>query len=321
MLVSIFKNKSPFVIGLILIITLSFWVKGFFEIPQLNIYQSEMPLYQLFLTLIHTPTLLYFSAFFLFLLQMVYLLILSNNFKYYEYNFFFHLLLFSIIANFYQGLHHFLPIYWANLFFMMGMYRIFRSTVSDYPLHDFFEASFFISIASLFYFNMIFYLVLVWIGLLIIRPLVWREWLISIIGALLPYLFVSTYYFVFVDYKYRWFFEVFKKFDFGFKTFPLDGLFIASMALISFMVLSENLKKKNLTISNDKIRTLLVWIVFTSLFIFTFIDSNSVQLLLVIAFAAGFILPNYLLELRKKWLADIILLSLLAISIYRQFFY
>jgi hypothetical protein len=57
-----------------------------------------------------------------------------------------------------------------------------------------------------------------------------------------------------------------------------------------------------------------------ALLVFLFIDQNLVQFVFIFAFVASFILPNFLVEIKRKWIANILLFALIAVSVYQQFF-
>jgi len=320
MLLNIFKSKNPIVLSFILLISMSFWIKGFLSPFQNLENSSPMPLYQLAMTILNNMRLQYFFGLILFILQMLYLLVISNNFKIFNENFFLHLFIFTLLVHSQTALHQLYPVYFSNLLLMMGVFRIFKSTNSDNAIHDYFEAAFLISFASLFYFNMLFFLLVVWIGLLVIRPLIWREWVASVIGAFIPYLFVSSYYFIVVDTQYFWLFELLKHIKFGFTPLKLDLVFVFTFGFSVFFIFIQSVKNKNLTISTRKIKVLLQWILFIALLVFLFIDRNIIQFVFIFAFVASFILPNFLVDIKRKWIANLLLFALIVVSIYQQFF-
>jgi hypothetical protein len=74
-------------------------------------------------------------------------------------------------------------------YFLFGMYK------SEFASHLLFNASILVSITSLFYLPALFSILLVWIGWLLYNPFSFRTFLLSLIGAMLPFLFaVSIYY-------------------------------------------------------------------------------------------------------------------------------
>jgi hypothetical protein len=87
------------------------------------------------------------------------------------------------------------PIVFANLFLMFALSKMLNSYRKDTAFSQVFDAGLLISIASLFYFPCVVFFPVTGIALLIFRPFLWREWVISFIGVLVPYIFVITWYF------------------------------------------------------------------------------------------------------------------------------
>jgi hypothetical protein len=52
-----------------------------------------------------------------------------------------------------------------------------------------------LSVASMFYLPSFIFVLLIWVGFIIYRIISWREWFISILGLIFPYIFLGTYYF------------------------------------------------------------------------------------------------------------------------------
>ncbi|MDQ3047623.1 MAG: DUF6427 family protein [Bacteroidota bacterium] len=78
----------------------------------------------------------------------------------------------------------------------MGINKLLSSYRKDTAFSQSFDAGFLFSIASLFYFPYFVFFPLLGVALIILRPFNWREWLISFIGVLVPYIFVGTVYFL-----------------------------------------------------------------------------------------------------------------------------
>lgn len=87
------------------------------------------------------------------------------------------------------------PIIFSNLFLLFALSKILSSYRKDIAFSQFFDTGLLISLATLFYFPCIVFLPIIGIALIIFRPFLWREWLISFIGVVVPYIFVLTYYF------------------------------------------------------------------------------------------------------------------------------
>jgi hypothetical protein len=87
------------------------------------------------------------------------------------------------------------PLLFSNLFILFAINKLISSYRKDNAYSQAFDAGFLISIASLFYFPYIAFFPILGVGFILFRPFNWREWVISFIGVLVPYLFVLTYYF------------------------------------------------------------------------------------------------------------------------------
>lgn len=87
------------------------------------------------------------------------------------------------------------PLLFSNLFLLFALNKMLNSYRKDIAFSQAFDSGLLISIATLFYFPCIVFLPLIAVGLVIFRPFNWREWFISFIGVLVPYVFVVTIYF------------------------------------------------------------------------------------------------------------------------------
>lgn len=83
----------------------------------------------------------------------------------------------------------------ANTFLLFAMARIFAWYKKDKATGAVFDTSFLIAIASLFFFPYIVFFVFVIASLTVLRPFNLREYIISIIGLVLPYYFLGVYFF------------------------------------------------------------------------------------------------------------------------------
>jgi hypothetical protein len=87
------------------------------------------------------------------------------------------------------------PVIFANLFLMFALSKILNSYRKDLAFSQVFDAGILISVATLFYFPCVVFLPLIGVALILFRPFIWREWFISFLGVLVPYVFVVTWYF------------------------------------------------------------------------------------------------------------------------------
>jgi len=83
----------------------------------------------------------------------------------------------------------------AGILILLSLFTIMKMYGETDPYKHVFTASFSIGIASLFYQPAIFFMAGLWFCLLTYRITSWREWFITIIGLILPLIYLFSYYY------------------------------------------------------------------------------------------------------------------------------
>ncbi len=105
--------------------------------------------------------------------------------------------LFVLIAGGFTGMHFLHPVYFGAVFLLIALYRLLSTYDQPQPYSAAFDSGFFLGISILFYMNLLILLPAFLIGLGILsRETRWREFVILIIGFLLPYIFTASYAFL-----------------------------------------------------------------------------------------------------------------------------
>ncbi len=94
-------------------------------------------------------------------------------------------------------LHYLSPALVASSLMLLMFYRLFKAYKVDGISMIFLDAGLLISTASLFYFPAIFFFFFLVASLLLLRPFIWREWVFSILGIAIPYVFVWSAFYIF----------------------------------------------------------------------------------------------------------------------------
>ncbi len=89
-------------------------------------------------------------------------------------------------------LHPLLP---AGILAMISVYTLMRMYGQQDPYRQVFTATACIAVASLFYMPAMYLLFMVWFSFLSYRISGWREWLITLIGFLFPFIYLASWYF------------------------------------------------------------------------------------------------------------------------------
>jgi len=87
------------------------------------------------------------------------------------------------------------PVIVANTFLIVVLRKTFVLYQKITAYEEVFDIGLLIGMASLFYFPFLFLILFLVLGLTILRPFNWREWVIGSSGVLVPYLLLGTYFF------------------------------------------------------------------------------------------------------------------------------
>jgi hypothetical protein len=177
--------------------------------------------------------------------------------------------------------------------------------------YEYFLASFLISTGSLFYARGAYLLFIVWIGLSLLRNIRWREWIFTIVGFLLPYLFLfSLFYLTGQELIPRWR-EIITNFipDHDFSQFNRYYVFFYSFLAILILLASRKMIRnyQSLKIYVRKFYRLNFWIFAVSLIVFFSLYSQAVEMLYFGGFAIAYILSFYFFNLRSRLTGEILL--------------
>lgn len=211
----------------------------------------------------------------------------------------------------------------ANIFLLIEIDLLFSIYKKEKVSSQIFDLGFVISISSLFYFPSLSFLLFLFFGVLILRPFKFGEWLVIIIGAIVPY-FLSAVYFFWFDRLPEFFNNItFRKVmneEFGFIT-NVQIILISSLVFIaliwSLLKIQQNYFKALVQIRNYFAVLLLFSLLgFTSVFLQSNIRvENFIWLVIPVATALSYSLPM----IKKWWMAEIFHLILFLLIIYFQF--
>lgn len=84
----------------------------------------------------------------------------------------------------------------AGILLLLAVNMLMRMYGQTDPYQYVLSASFSIGMAALFYLPAIYFMIGLWLSLLTYRIASWREWLISLIGVILPVIYILSFYFL-----------------------------------------------------------------------------------------------------------------------------
>ena len=322
MLINIFKSNKPVVLITLPFVAAVMWVFAFIS-PVSLVTENSMPFYSLFARLLREFS---FAANCLAILLLIVQSIILNDIisksRILNRDNYLPSLLYLVIMSSCPSLLTLHPVLFANFFLIIAVGRILTIYRQENIFSNVFDAGFLIGIASLFYFPAIALFPFIWIGLTILRPFAWREWIIPLTGLIVPYFFVGVYYFWFDELGLFWHESIVAPIVDRSNTIVISEsfYFLIGMSLmilfLSFRKLSRGLSIN--TIRARKLLTVLIWFFIFSLISALIAPSYSVNYFALIAIPLSVYITSYFLSARSRLWTEVIFLLLIGAIVYVQ---
>lgn len=218
------------------------------------------------------------------------------------------------------------PFILINFFLFFFIRNLFRLPNEENPVPTIFNAAFMLSLASLYFFKIIFLIVIIWVALFIHRNSAWRNFATSLIGLVVPYVFIFTWYFwsdqlndFLLNFSVKVSFIINKALNIS----TLDFIILSYTAIflvIGVLKTLARLNEKNINLRRNLIIS--IYYLFATIVIFVLFAPDS-GAALIIVIPAGTLMANAYYDLRNfKWynMAFGILLLLILTNQYLKFF-
>jgi hypothetical protein len=196
MLTKLFNSNSIFSFFILIIITFVLWAKVFMNDVPMSAPVQASPLYNaLFRNLGEFSIVCSFIAIaFLFFEALLANYMLSEN-DLIPRNSYIAAFIYVIISGFFADIIILNPVLMANIFIIAAIWLFLKLYEEHEAYATVFNIGMLTSVASMFYFPSAVFILLIWIGFVLYRMFSWREWFISILGFLFPYIFLASYYY------------------------------------------------------------------------------------------------------------------------------
>jgi hypothetical protein len=323
MLVGFLKHNRSLSIIVLPILIIALWIYGFFHLTAPSIEHSAA-LYKLVINSVGKYPLLITTISFLMIFSEALLInyIIREN-EIIHTTSYLPGVIYMILMSLQPEMYSFHPIVVANLFMLLALHVLIQTYRKETSYSKSFDTGFFIAMASLFYIPSIIFVPLLWIGLITLKPFIWRDWIISLMGIMVPWLFIIFYYFwiddmatLQKDVLYYTLIAPQKSFaNIRFslpEAIQLGVLLISSFFAFTHLLLYSSGKSSMRTRSNNIIMMAFFILSIISIFLAPYYSISHLSFL-AIPFTAFF--SNYLLAAKKQWIAETLLL-LLIISVF-----
>jgi len=320
MLLKLFKSNHPYVIFLIPFLGVALWIPSLFNIQLVNIQPVDLGnttfAYNWLSGLLSFhPKAKFIFAFILLIIQS-YILIRLNfkhifieNRTYLPAVFF---VLFSSILVSYQNLH---PVLIANLFLLFAIEKSFVIDKERNKLKRYYESGLLLGFGTIFYPNIFVFLFIIWLTMFVLRTFNWREWMTSILGLITPLAFYVSYLYLTDNFQQK-ISEIPQIVFNTVKQIALSEIQVyvfSALGIIMFFMILGGIRLVGVKKINIR-KYYWIFILFTLyvIGIFVFYPYIGYELIYVIAFPASIIFSTSFLEIRNKWIGEILFTIILA---------
>jgi hypothetical protein len=214
------------------------------------------------------------------------------------------------------------PVIFSGFFLLLALEQMFEAYRHEKVAYGIFSASFCISLGATFYPFLIFYLFIVWTGLIILRPFIWREWVFSIIGFILPWFFVFSWFYLVrnsSDAIYNEFALIFQSsFKFHYYsgiTYAFGAFLLLLIVFASQFIIKEYTGKKILP---RKAFLLFLWLFINTIFVYILVAQASAELIFLGAIPVAYLLSNYFNFMKASLWGEIFLATLILMVVLIQ---
>lgn len=325
-MIRFFKSPQPATLFVIPLIVFLLWIQAFFKHPFI-INNAGSQLYSFvagllsslpgFIQVILAMALISFEA--------IYFNNILNRHEVLYRNSYLPALMYALLMSLAFPILQFHPLILVNLFLLKALDKMFMLFKNDSPISPLFDSCFLISIASLLYFPAAVMFVLFLVALAILRQFNLREWLISIIGFLLPYFFLSVFFFWTDQWRTGWH-QLFKgfipqHFDIGFtvgKSLAILFALLGVLLLFSMRRLLQNFYKNTVRTRNyQQILGLFFIVAVASSFL---LDKIPLYHFTMLALPLSVFFSHYFLAANKRvWFSESLLWGIMGLIAWNNF--
>lgn len=214
------------------------------------------------------------------------------------------------------------PVIFSNLFMMLVLLKLMGTHRKEKAFSDIFDAGFLLALSTLFYFPSFLFIPIVWIALVLLRPFVWREWLIGFLGFVLPYIFVGIIYFFIDKFDYLWYDKIFYPMSarqFIFTPSPKQWILLGFLVFLTLLSLTRVFR--GVTFSTMRARNnlfILLWFLILAVGSSVAAPSWSVTHFSFLALPFTILFANYFLSIRRTGWAEWLFFVFIALALVNQ---
>ncbi len=231
-------------------------------------------------------------------------------------------ILFILIIGSLLPLHRVQPLLFSNIFLIMAIDQVLSSLRKEKTIDSFFNAGFYLFMGSLLYRGLAFYILILYVGLFFFRTFSWREWIMPILGFLLPLIMLIGIMFL-VNNTETFYDNFFMNIKFklvNFSEFRISLPSIVFYIYTSLILLYSTIIYRNNKINSRKYMVFLSFMFLLSVLLFIIFETFYIEGLFIAAIPIAFFISYFLINLKSKRIGNIIVFVLIILVLWVRFF-
>lgn len=311
-MLKIFKSNQPFVNVIVVLITIALGLPIFFTEP--TIVDANLFRFSEFFNTVNNTTWLRYILWCVFTIGIGYYLnYIVNQYKLVNNNTHVPFIIYVVLQTLFPAALIFSPIQLITVFILVilhqsnELYNTRKETLKTFNL------GFFMGLAAILYLPIGFLMLLVWFIMRYYKPPYWKEYVVSLMGAFVPFVYMLAYYFIFNEFSIDkiYFIETAEISAPTNESWSLNQLlFFIVMGLVFLYALWHFvIATQKSVVRVRKYRSVMLLLILGIVlqhFIFLKNTTINADFFALLSIPLSVIIGNLLIEIKKKWIAETI---------------
>ena len=231
--------------------------------------------------------------------------------------------MFVIFIGGFVNMHTLHPVFFAGILLVFAIHSLFAVFDNPNTFPQIFNAGFFIGIGSLFYFNLVILIPAFLIGIPILcREFHWREFVILLIGFIVPFIFAFSYAF-FSNHLQDYLNTIEQNIVTPVNQFSTNyslHIFLTILIILTIIASIKLIQQYDTRkVSSRKYYLVFLIIFISSIISFIFVPAVSLEMLVISIIPITFLISNLFVSIESRFWGELLFTFLLIIVIFIQF--
>jgi hypothetical protein len=162
----------------------------------------------------------------------------------------------------------------------------------------------------------------IWVGLAVLKPFNWREWVFTFTGFLVPIFFTFSFYYLLYNDPLRLYHDYKAAFSIGFyfSNYHVSTIIFLGTLVLLILIASQFMLRtfQSMKILPRKAFTIIFWLFVNTLAVYILIRQASVEMIFLAAIPVSYLLTNYFTFMKARLWGNFFLILIIGLIIWIQ---